>query len=498
MTGTGSRGCSITDAGLVTITGAAVADDYCIIEARLSADATYAAAGPISQSFHVAKAAGSIDIDYLPTTAAVGGSFTPTYSGSFDGIASTISSTLNTCTVSEGVVDYDAAGTCTVHASVTEGSNYTAATGGNHSFTISLSAPDFTFDLASLPAKTYGAESFSVAGYANSTNSSGAEHFTLGTGTHGCSVTGEGMVTITGAALGTEYCVIEASMDAAGGYSAAGPISQSFNIAKAALTVTADNQTMTHDGGAPTFAVQYSAFAGSDNSGSLTGTVSYTFAGTGTTTYGPSTTLPTGAGSYSITPGGLSSGDYDISFIAGSLTISKAPSSVSIENKPDGGVVGGGFTISYATLGDGTPSTVSTTPTICTVTGLEVSYIGSGICSLEPSISEGADHLAATGVIHGIVLAYPDFESSCTYTMNPKNGQYTVNVTWDNAYEAGVTMVQVSDGRVIERAMNPTVSGAFRVNVKSTPTGYGLWGGANRKDTGTILVPTLSACTHQQ
>jgi hypothetical protein len=52
----------------------------------------------------------------------------------------------------------------------------------------------------------------------------------------------------------------------------------------------------------------------------------YTFAGTGSTSYGPSTTPPTAVGTYSITPsaatlaGGGVASDYTFSYVAGTYT----------------------------------------------------------------------------------------------------------------------------------------------------------------------------------
>jgi CSLREA domain-containing protein len=143
-TGAGSVGCTVTSAGMVTITSAAVAPNACTIEATLAPDATYAGAGPIAQSFHIAKAAGSVSISNLSTSATVGGSFTPEYAKLGDGTASTTSLTTGVCTVSGGVVSFDAAGTCTLQALVTEGTNHLAATGAEQSFTIAPAGPVFS------------------------------------------------------------------------------------------------------------------------------------------------------------------------------------------------------------------------------------------------------------------------------------------------------------------------------------------------------------------
>ncbi|HWJ15793.1 MAG TPA: hypothetical protein VNS10_18765, partial [Gemmatimonadaceae bacterium] len=70
---------------------------------------------------------------------------------------------------------------------------------GSKSFHVVQGAvtPSFSFDLAPLPAKTYGDAPFSVSSYV-STNSTGTVTFVLGSGSIGCTVTSAGVVTITG------------------------------------------------------------------------------------------------------------------------------------------------------------------------------------------------------------------------------------------------------------------------------------------------------------
>ena len=94
----------------------------------------------------------------------------------------------------------------------------------------------------------------------------------------------------------------------------------SLSITKAPLQVTAVDATKTYDGIAygGGNGVSYSGFVHSENSGVLGGTLSY--AGTSQSAIN--------AASYLITPGGYTSGNYDISYIDGTLTISKAPLTV--------------------------------------------------------------------------------------------------------------------------------------------------------------------------
>jgi hypothetical protein len=94
---------------------------------------------------NIDKAAGSVSINNLPSNATVGGSFTPTYNQLGDGTPSTTSNSTSICTVSGNTVNFIAAGTCKLQASVTEGTNHLEATGAEQPFTIAAATPMFNF-----------------------------------------------------------------------------------------------------------------------------------------------------------------------------------------------------------------------------------------------------------------------------------------------------------------------------------------------------------------
>jgi hypothetical protein len=147
-----------------------------------------------------------------------------------------------------------------------------------------LVAPVFTFDMSSA-APTYGDAPFSAAGYLT-TNSTGAVTFALGAGSVGCAVTTGGQVTITSAAIGGSFCVLDASIAADSNYLAAGPVEQSFHIARAGIVTVANNAS--RELGAP--------------NPSFTGTLSGVVAGDGITASFSSTATSTSApGTYPIT-----------------------------------------------------------------------------------------------------------------------------------------------------------------------------------------------------
>jgi uncharacterized repeat protein (TIGR01451 family) len=107
-----------------------------------------------------------------------------------------------------------------------------------------------------------------------------------------------------------------------------------LNIGKASLTITADANTSTAaaDGFVKTydgtvfspFTVRYSGFVPGEDQSVLSGTLGFTGAGA---------TAVNAGGPYTVTPGGLTSGNYAISFVSGGLTISKAHLTVTADNK---------------------------------------------------------------------------------------------------------------------------------------------------------------------
>jgi hypothetical protein len=94
-----------------------------------------------------------------------------------------------------------------------------------------------------------------------------------------------------------------------------------LSITKAALAVTADSKTKTYGSPDPTLTVTYTGFVNGETPAVLTGTLSIVRA-TGEN-----------VGSYIITPSGLSSGNYAITFNTGTLTITKATLTVTAQSK---------------------------------------------------------------------------------------------------------------------------------------------------------------------
>ena len=91
---------------------------------------------------------------------------------------------------------------------------------------------------------------------------------------------------------------------------------QSVTVTTAALTVQANNMTKVYGQAMPTFTISAAGFVNGDTLASLSGALSFV----------TSATAASAPGTYSVTPGGLSSQNYSMTFAAGTLTVEKADS----------------------------------------------------------------------------------------------------------------------------------------------------------------------------
>ena len=120
------------------------------------------------------------------------------------------------------------------------------------------------------------------------------------------------------------YCVGNKNYSAKAG-------SVTTKINKANLTITAANKTMTYGGTVPTYTYTGTGFVNGETVSVLGGTASYTVKNSSGTAITISKT--TNAGTYTITPSGLSSNNYNITYKAGTLTIGQETNPITVTNK---------------------------------------------------------------------------------------------------------------------------------------------------------------------
>ncbi len=148
----------------------------------------------------------------------------------------------------------------------------------------------------------------------------------------------------------------------------------SLDITKKSLTITAQNKSKEYDGAVYSgFTVTYAGFITGEDETDLSGTLAFT--GTAST----ATNVGTG---YVITPGGLTSSNYAITFVDGSLDISQKALTITAENKSKeyDGAVYSGFTVTYAGFRTGEDETdlsgtLAFTGTASTATNVGTDYV---------------------------------------------------------------------------------------------------------------------------
>ena len=165
-----------------------------------------------------------------------------------------------------------------------------------------------------------------------------------------------------------------------------------LTVAPAAMTITADATSKSYGQPNPTFTVTYDGLVNGDTPAALAGTLAFTTGAGGTS----------GAGSYVVTPSGLSSPNYAIAYGAGTLTVTKAGAQPVLATGLSPSVYGQGVTLTAnvaptpagAGLATGTVTFKSGASTLGTAT------IAGGTASLKVAFQSVAGH-ALTAVYSG-------------------------------------------------------------------------------------------------
>ncbi|MDQ1442945.1 MAG: hypothetical protein QOG97_3173, partial [Acidimicrobiaceae bacterium] len=289
----------------------------CVIDANQGGNPIYNSAPQAQQTVAVARAAGSVLINNVPSSATYGGSFAPTYTQAGDGTPSTASLTPAVCSVSAASVTFVAAGACNIQASITAGTNYDAATGPVQNLTVGKADQAVTF--GPLPDRTYGDGPFPVA----ATTSSGlAVTFSVGPADN-CTLAGA-TVTITGAG----GCTVTASQAGDANHNPATGVARSFAILKATLTVAADAKSKGYGDADPAFTWHYSGFEFSD------GPASSGIAGAADCSRAAGESVPGSPYAITCAPGTLAAPNYGFATGVGApLSVTKATLAVTADAK---------------------------------------------------------------------------------------------------------------------------------------------------------------------
>ncbi|PKQ60186.1 hypothetical protein BZG01_21220, partial [Labilibaculum manganireducens] len=174
----------------------------------------------------------------------------------------------------------------------------------------------------------------------------------------------------SGESVGT-YAISQGSLSAGLNYDLTF-VSKDFSITQKALTITAEGKSKEYDGAVYSgFTVTYAGFISGEDETDLGGALVYS--GTATT----ATNVGTG---YVITPGGLTSSNYAITFVDGSLDITQKSLTITAENKSKeyDGAVYSGFTVTYAGFITGEDETDLSGTLVYSGTATTATNVGTG------------------------------------------------------------------------------------------------------------------------
>jgi probable HAF family extracellular repeat protein len=243
-----------------------------------------------------------------------------------------------------------------------------------------------------------------------------------------------------------------------------------LTVNRAALTVKADDKTKTYGDAAVPFTVGYTGFVNGEDPSALAGTLAFNFADAPTTA----------AGSHSITPSGLSSSNYDVTFADGTLTVNRAALTVKADDKVKSyGTANPTLSISYlgfvngetAIVLNGRPSLSTTATTASSVGSYEISVGGPTSSNYDVSFMKGTlkiikadqtiDWSYPTSIVYGTPLSAIQLNATVTVIgpapagmpsyappngtiLNAGNGQMlTVSVAGTDSYNAAAAIVSI-------------------------------------------------------
>ncbi|MBQ9042285.1 MAG: InlB B-repeat-containing protein, partial [Eggerthellaceae bacterium] len=254
----------------------------------------------------------------------------------------------------------------------------------------------------------------------------------------------------------------------------AGPTKVDASISKAPLRVTADAASITYGDAAPSYTATYSGFVNGESGSVLSGTLSYACA----------YSQGGNAGTYPITPSGLTSSNYEITFTPGTLTVGKR--GVTLRAGNASGAYGAApdtssfsYSITSGSLVSGDEITVSYT---CAATSSSPAGSAFPIVPSATSVTRGGSSVAGN---------YNFTYANGTYTVGKANAVVTaaptpINSTYDGAEHTLATAGSTTGGTMV---YSLTQDGTYTTTIpKGTNAGdYTVWykvnGGTNYEDT---------------
>jgi gliding motility-associated-like protein len=264
-------------------------------------------------------------------------------------------------------------------------------------------------------------------------------------------------------AVGTYQVIATLVSDA--NYNGANSVAYAFEIVKANSTIVIT--------GATSFSYNGNAQGPSTNTkNGSTGAVTYTYQGTGTTSYGPSTVAPTNAGAYEVVANLAADANFNgASSAAYAFTIQKINPTVVLANIVK--VMGDpSFTITATSNSNGAIVYSMGTAAVATITGNTVSLVGLGISTITVTQAESINYNAGSTTATLTVTPSAPVTNNGTYVLgfsgNPPNTNLLITPV------AGATInfyPAATGGSPTNTQTLPSVVGVYTFYVSQTISG---------------------------
>ena len=222
----------------------------------------------------------------------------------------------------------------------------------------------------------------------------------------------------------------------------------SLTVTRKTLTINAVTSSVTF-GTAVTTSFTTSGLEGND----ATSGVTYTYAGTSTTTYAGSSTVPVNAGTYSVTPSALtlSSGltsNYSIAYNAANFTINKAAQSLLTASSAMNSVTYAPSpdepTVALSTTGGSgngaVTFAVTSTGGICSISGTTLTAHLAGTCTVVATKAESANYISRDSAAITITVDKSAQELTLSTISNKTYGDANFTATATATSDLAVTL----------------------------------------------------------
>ncbi|RQO76417.1 hypothetical protein DBR40_10935, partial [Pedobacter sp. KBW01] len=196
-----------------------------------------------------------------------------------------------------------------------------------------------------------------------------------------------------GEVVGT-YAIAQNTLSAGSNYSIT-YTPANLQITRKTLVITADNKNKNFGAANPALTASYSGFVGTETSAVLTSPV--VLSTTATTT--------SSAGNYPITASGAAAANYNITYVAGTLTVNPTAQTITfaaLANKLD---TDGTFTLTATASSGLTVTYTSSNPAVARIiNGNQVEILKAGVINITASQAGNADYQAATNVVQSFTV----------------------------------------------------------------------------------------------